>query len=129
MITVEVLFFDGCPNVDIATTHAREAIARIGASARLHLVRVEGDADAVRRRFLGSPTIRVDGLDVDCSARGRTDFSLQCRVYSLEGRLAGAPPAAWIEAGLRGDPSRRPRMQAATATTCSVGAANDVRKE
>jgi alkylmercury lyase len=105
MKKVEVLFFDGCPNVEVATSRAREAIANMGGSADLHLVRVEGEDDALQRRFLGSPTIRVDGIDVEHSARARSGFGLQCRVYSVDGQLAGAPPITWIEAALGADAS------------------------
>ena len=103
MIHVELLFFDGCPNVDLAASRVREAITHAGATAELELVRLEGEADAVARRFLGSPTVRVDGADVDGSAVARADFGMQCRVYAVEGRLEGAPPVAWIEAALRGE--------------------------
>lgn len=99
MKIVEVLFFDGCPNIEVAAKHARDAIARAGVDAEVRLVRVEGDAS--RLRFLGSPTVRVDGRDVDDTASARTDFGFQCRVYSIDGRLVGAPPVAWIEAALR----------------------------
>ena len=102
MTSVEVLLFDGCPNADLATSRAREAITRAGVLADLRVVRIDGPADAIRLRFLGSPTIRVDGIDVDGAADTRTDFGMQCRVYSVDGRLAGAPPVAWIEAALRG---------------------------
>ena len=102
MKTVEVLLFDSCPNADVATSHAREAIARAGLAADLSVVRIDGPDDAIRLRFLGSPTIRVDGVDVDGAADTRTDFGMQCRVYSVDGRLRGAPPIAWIEAALRG---------------------------
>ena len=102
MKTVEVLYFDGCPNAQVAADHARAAVARAGTPADVRLVRIEGDDDAIRHRFLGSPTIRVEGVDVDGSARARTDFGLQCRVYWVDGKLAGAPPVSSIEAALRG---------------------------
>lgn len=101
MKTVEILFFEGCPNAELAETRAREAIARAGVSADLHLVRIEDEADAVRRRFLGSPSVRVDGVDVEGPARDRADFGLQCRVYSVDRRLEGAPPVAWIRTALQ----------------------------
>ena len=102
MKTVEVLYFDGCPNVEVAADQARRAIDGAGTPAEVRLVRIEGDEDAIRRRFLGSPTIRVDGVDVDQTAAARTDYGLQCRVYWVRGSLAGEPPVAWIEAALRG---------------------------
>jgi hypothetical protein len=101
MIHVEILFFGGCPNIELATARVREAISRTGASAEVRMVPLEGEADAVARGFLGSPTVRVDGMDVDGAAAGRTECGLQCRVYSVDGRMEGAPPVAWIEGALR----------------------------
>jgi len=97
---VEVLFFDGCPHADAAIENARRAIDAARVEAELRLVRVTDEETAARERCLGSPTVRIDGVDVDPSARERTDFGLQCRVYSAEGGRAGAPPVAWIRAAL-----------------------------
>ena len=101
MKTIEVLYFEGCPNVEVASDCARRAVETTGVLAEVKRVRIENHADAVRRHFLGSPTIRVDGQDVDVWARDRMDFGLHCRVYEIDGKLAGAPPAEWIEAALR----------------------------
>jgi hypothetical protein len=103
MKAIDVLYFDGCPNVDVAMEHARSAVAAVTNGAAVRLVRVDGDEAAVRLRFLGSPTVRVDGLDVDAAARSRTDFGMQCRVYWADGKVVGAPPIAWIEGALRGE--------------------------
>jgi hypothetical protein len=102
---VEVLVFDGCPNLEATLERARAAVAAANAHAEVQLVRVESDEDAKRLRFLGSPTVRVDGVDVDGSAKQRDDFGLQCRIYSVGGRLEGAPPIDWIAAALRGEPA------------------------
>ena len=104
MSTVEVFFFEGCPNVDEAVHRAQTAIASAGADATVQLVHVTSEDEARSLRFLGSPTVRVDGNDVDASALQRVDFGLQCRVYAVAGRMEGAPPAAWIEASLLGHP-------------------------
>jgi hypothetical protein len=102
MNRVEILYIEGCPNVDVALDHVHKALAAAGDPAQPHLVRVDEEADAVRRQFLGSPTIRVNGVDVDASAHARNDFGMQCRVYWAEGNMIGAPPVHWIEAALRG---------------------------
>jgi hypothetical protein len=99
---VEVLVFEGCPNLEPTVERVREAIAHARVPAELRVVRVENDADAKRLRFLGSPTVRVDGIDVEPATLGREDFGLQCRVYSVDGRYEGAPPVDWIEAALGG---------------------------
>lgn len=102
MTLVEILMFDGCPNVELAASRVRQAIANAGAAAEVQVVRIDGQSDAVAREFLGSPTVRIDGADVDASADARSDFGLQCRVYATDAGLEGAPPVAWIEAALRG---------------------------
>jgi hypothetical protein len=119
---VEVLVFDGCPNVDATIARAREAVAATNVHAEVQLVRVESDEAAKRLRFLGSPTVRVDGVDVDGSASHRDDFGLQCRIYSVGGRLEGAPPTAWIAAALRGESNDGPALGPASgAGCCSCG--------
>jgi hypothetical protein len=100
---VEVLVFDGCPNVDVALGRARAAVSSANVPVDVRVVRVESEEEARRLRFLGSPTVRVDGVDIEPGAKDRDDFGLQCRVYSVGGRLEGAPPAEWIVAVLRGE--------------------------
>ena len=98
---VEVLVFDGCPSVDVALDRARAAVATANVPADIRLVRVQDDGEAKRLRFLGSPTVRVDGVDIDPSIEDYDHFGLQCRLYSVGGRLEGAPPVEWIASALR----------------------------
>ena len=99
---VEVLVFDGCPNVEIALERARAAMATTHTDAEVRVVVVSSDEDARRLRFLGSPSVHVDGVDVDPSAPTRADFGLHCRLYAIGGRMEGAPPVDWIALALRG---------------------------
>jgi hypothetical protein len=100
---IELLHFSGCPNVEKARTAVTAGIdqAAVAEPVEVRLIEVVDDDDARRLRFLGSPTVRVDGHDVEASASGRDDFGLQCRTYDVEGRLAGSPPAEWISRALR----------------------------
>ena len=107
MKKIEVLVLEGCPNVEGTLAQVRTAIAATTESADVKIVHVEDEEAAARLRFVGSPTVRVDGIDVDASARARDDYRLQCRVYSIAGRLQGAPPAEWIATALRGDAARK----------------------
>ena len=100
---IEVMVFEGCPNIELTLERARAAITDTNVAARVLLVHVRTDEDAKRQRFLGSPTVRVDGADVDSSANHRDDFGMQCRIYSVGGHLEGAPPTEWIAAALRGE--------------------------
>ena len=63
--------------------------------------RVESDEAAQSERFLGSPTLRVEGVDIDPGAAGRSDYGLKCRLYPTEQGLRGAPPDEWVLDALR----------------------------
>ncbi len=96
---VEILYFDGCPGYEALLPRVR-ALAGDGAEVELRAVTSLEAAQA--ERFLGSPTVRVDGRDVDPAAAGRTDFGLKCRLYPAAGGAAHAPPDEWIERALSG---------------------------
>lgn len=95
---VELLYFDGCPSYERLLPTLSELAADAG--AELELRRVESIDAAERERFLGSPTVRVDGLDVDPGAKGREDFGLKCRLYRFEAGTSGLPPEQWIRDAL-----------------------------
>ena len=78
IVRLEVLHFDGCPSHEALMPRLRRLRAQVGVDAPVELRRVESVEAAERERFLGSPTLRVDGQDVDPSAGERTDFGLKC---------------------------------------------------
>lgn len=82
---VEVLFFEGCPNHQPTVQLAREVVAELGLDARVEEVEVRTSEDVKRLRFLGSPTVLVDGIDIEPSARSRTDFGFCCRTFGGSG--------------------------------------------
>lgn len=65
----------------------------------LEPVPVRPESDLACLRFLGSPTVQVDGLDIEPSARSRTDFAVGCRVYGPSGDV---PPRDLVLAALAG---------------------------
>jgi hypothetical protein len=100
-VTVEVLYFDGCPNHESLLPRLREALAQADAAAEIEQRRIADARTARRERFLGSPTVRVDGRDVEPDAEARTDFGVKCRLYRTSAGLAGQPPQEWLLAALR----------------------------
>jgi hypothetical protein len=101
-VRIELLYFDGCPNHDELVPHLRELLAQAGIDTRIDLRCVESLEDAERERFLGSPTVRVDGRDVDPGAEARGDYGMKCRLYTTAEGLRGTPPDAWILDALAG---------------------------
>jgi hypothetical protein len=98
---VAVLYFDGCPNHEALVPHLRALLERHGAEAAIELVRVEDAEAAERERFLGSPTVRVDGEDVEPGAAERTDFGLKCRLFATTNGLRGMPADDWVLAAIQ----------------------------
>jgi hypothetical protein len=99
-LKVELLYFDGCPNYQELLPQLRELLADLGTEGEVGLRRIETEDAARGLRFLGSPTVRVDGVDVDPGAGEREDFGLKCRLYSTRYGLRGVPPGEWIRAAL-----------------------------
>jgi mercuric ion transport protein len=64
-------------------------------------VNVPDDATARSLGFLGSPSVRIDGIDIDPPARASKQFRLMCRTYSDAGKQVGIPPLDLIRRALR----------------------------
>lgn len=97
---LEVLYFDGCPSHEALMPRLRELMAEVGVDAPVELTHVESVEAAEHERFLGSPTLRVNGQDVDLSSGERTDFGLKCRLYPSPEGLRGAIPDEYLLAAL-----------------------------
>jgi len=100
-VKIEVLYFDGCPKHEALLPRLRELLEQAHAAGPVELVEVADDDAAQSQRFLGSPTLRVDGRDVEPGAELRTDFGLKCRLYRTEDGFAGVPQDDWVLDALR----------------------------
>ena len=98
MKRIEVLFFAGCPGYPPALA-AAEAAARKATNVTVECVEVRAE-DVECLRFIGSPSVRVDDIDVEQGVRHLRDFGMQCRVYAVDGKLQHHPPTSWIEDAL-----------------------------
>jgi hypothetical protein len=95
-VKIELLYFDGCPNHEALLPHLEQLLRSAELPVQITLRKVPDDAAAQCERFLGSPTVRVDGRDVEPGAEDRHDFGLKCRLYRTQAGLRGAPPDEWI---------------------------------
>ncbi len=99
---VELLYFDGCPSYEALLPRLRSLLEREGVDEPIELRRVETAEAAEREGFLGSPTVRIDGEDIEAEAAGRSDFGLKCRLYrGDDGATSGVPPDELIARALR----------------------------
>jgi len=97
---VEFLYWEGCPSHPEALERLQEALREEGIPAAVEVVHVASEAEARARGFPGSPTIRIDGRDIQPETAGRP--ALSCRVYLLEdGRPSPLPSVGMIRRALR----------------------------
>ncbi len=96
---IEVLYFDGCPSWRRAVGNLEAALEAEGLAAEVELVKVEDVATAQERRFLGSPSFRVDGRDLWPDEH--SEFALDCRVYATPEGLKGWPTVVMLRERLR----------------------------
>ena len=90
-MTVELLWWDGCPSYPEALDDLRRVLREEGVDAEIVHVEIEDDEQARRERFPGSPTIRIDGEDIVPPDEGEP-YSLTCRVYrTRDGRISAVP--------------------------------------
>jgi hypothetical protein len=97
---VEVLYVDGCPNHLPALALLDRIADELGIELELRLVKVADQEAARRLRFLGSPTIRVGGRDVDPHTQERSDYGLSCRVFRTEAGITGRLDERWLRDAL-----------------------------
>lgn len=105
---VELLFWAGRPSYPRALAELREAMVEVALDPSTVLVsEVETQSEATLERFVGSPTIRID--DVDVQPPGEEPVGLTCRIYHRrDGRISPTPDPADVRDAL---------LAARTATT------------
>lgn len=76
---IEVFYFDGCPNHRPAVERVKEILKEEGVAVEVFELEVPDPATAQAVGFLGSPTIKIDGLDVESSARSSRQYGAVVR--------------------------------------------------
>jgi hypothetical protein len=97
---VEVLTVPGCPNHDGAVALAERVRGELGSAAEVRVVDIADQAAAEQARFPGSPTIRVDGHDIEPGAERHQEYVLACRLYRVGHSLGGLPDEVWLRQAL-----------------------------
>ena len=92
---IEVLYVAECPSHPAAVRLVKGILAAQGVVTEVHEVVVRDEGMASELRFLGSPTIRINGRDVAEEAQKAQSFALSCRLYPGSQQV-GLPPAEMI---------------------------------
>jgi 8-oxo-dGTP pyrophosphatase MutT (NUDIX family) len=99
-VRIDFLFWRECPSHPEARALLREVMEERGVEADVVEREVLTQDEAQELAFPGSPTIRVDGRDVDPDGAGARP-SLTCRIYHLpDGRVSPVPSREQLEEAL-----------------------------
>ena len=97
---IELLWFQDCPNHQAARTVLRAVLHEKGISESFEDIDAT-DADvAAKYHFPGSPTVRVNGQDIEPGFQDPGDYTPRCRLYLVDAVFRGTPPRRWLEDAL-----------------------------
>jgi hypothetical protein len=94
-VKIEFLYFEGCPNYLSALDRVRAVLRQEGLLAEVSVIEVKDEDAAKALEFFGSPTIRVNGRDIEAAVRSLKETGFACRLYS-----GGLPTAETIRNAL-----------------------------
>jgi hypothetical protein len=100
-MTLELLYFPGCPNHDGTVNLLRSVLQQEGVITHLQEIPVNDYEEARTFQFPGSPTVRVNGEDIENVPSHRLGIGFACRTYVVEGKPRGVPPSSWVERAIR----------------------------
>jgi len=98
---VQLYYFDGCPNHLPALERLRQILRQEGLTEHVEEINVTSPEQAQALAFLGSPTIKLNGVDVEPAARDSQAYAMACRTYRNGVKQEGLPPEEMIRAALR----------------------------
>lgn len=104
---VEVLYVQDCSHYPGTLALVQRVLAELGIMAEVRSTLVLDQAAAEQARFAGSPTVRVDGRDVEPGSEPPAEIVVGCRLYRLEHRFAAQPAEGWVRAALLSAVGRR----------------------
>jgi len=96
---IRLLLFKGCPSGPKAEEVLRQVLAEEKISESIEIIEVSDIATAVREHFLGSPTIQINGLDIEPSRQNDPPCH-GCRLYRTSEGTSGVPPKELIRSAL-----------------------------
>jgi hypothetical protein len=94
---IEIFYFDSCPSYKQAITNVKAALRETKIQADLQLIKVATEAKSEKVGFQGSPSIRINGKDIEGRDEG---FSFGCRLYTVNGKPATVPSIEFIKGRL-----------------------------
>ena len=75
-IQIRILYTTGCPNLSPTIDLIEKVGKDLNIAVGIEQVEVSSPEQAVELRCIGSPTIQINGMDIEPAARGSMNFGL-----------------------------------------------------
>ena len=98
---VELLYIRDCPNHLSTLQIVKDVLQESGLPLDVSEIEIASPGQAETYAFPGSPTVRVDGSDVESGLYGLTSFGVSCRSYVVNSKRQGMPDREWIVKAIR----------------------------
>lgn len=100
-VNIRLMHTPGCHSWREALNALEEAMAAVGIKSTISINVIENDEDAAQFKFVGSPSIHINGEDIDTLSKKVTQYkAASCRPYFYEGRPYDYPPKEMIVSAL-----------------------------
>ena len=99
---IEFFYWEDCPSYRNALARLEAILIQTGIEEKVNRFEVNTDEEAKNHAFLGSPTIRINGSDIDPDGAKEQRVGLSCRIYHEDdGRVTPLPPEKIIREALQ----------------------------
>lgn len=97
---IEFLYFEGCPNSEPTYHNLLEALKDLNIDIPVDKINVSTLEMAQKTKFMGSPSIYVDGIDI-YTEKYPDNISYSCRTYNIDNQITGILPKSFISQKLK----------------------------
>ena len=96
-MNIQLLWFEDCPNHEPAKKMLAEVLHELGVTEPIERIEVPDVETGGKVRFPGSPTIRINGSDIEPGWESSGDYTPRCRLYMTSEGLRGPPERGWVK--------------------------------
>lgn len=101
---ITLLHNEGCPSTNDTLARLNRVLEKVGEHTEVDVILVTTEEEARERGFRGSPTILIDGADIEETAGSELGPAVleACRIYRRpDGRVSPLPPEELIEQAIQ----------------------------
>ena len=101
---IDILYHENCSHYPQAIERIKQVLTEEGIDAEINEIQITSEEEAQKHDFSGSPTIRIDGEDLESEEerqQGHAHVYDSCRIYNYKGQLYMIPHKESIRLALR----------------------------